>query len=94
MRNARGGLLHVHEKITLENELALLVALRWLVGSVIFPAHLLSTLAAVDIPDGVVSGGHLAVTGLSLYNVYNAIEKVRPPVLSVKCPRNHGMDSC
>jgi len=93
MRNARGRLLHVHEKVAFKNELALFVALRWFIGSIIFPAYLLSTLAAIDVSNSMVSGGHLTVTGPTLYNVYNSVEEIRSPVLPVKCPRDHGMNS-
>jgi len=85
--------LHVHEQVSLEDVLALLILLGTLVRAIVFPPERGPAFAAVDVTDGVVPSGHRPVTGLAFDDVDNSIKKVGSAVLAVKGTRYHGVDS-
>lgn len=75
---------HRAQQLCLENELALLVLLAGLIGLVVLPADRLLTLATVDVADNVAAGGHVALVGLRLGDVDDAVEQVRLAVLAAE----------
>jgi len=85
-------LLDVGKEVAFEDVLALLVPLGRLVRSVVFPAQRRATLDAVDIADSMVSGRHLAICWFTFDHVDYNVEQVGSSVLTVECPRDHGMD--
>lgn len=86
------GLLHIHEQVPLKNVFAFLVLLRWFVGFIVFPPERSAALAAVDVPNGVVSGRHRTVIWLAFDDVDNAIEEVCSTMLAVERAGHHGVD--
>lgn len=72
------------QQLGLQDELSLLVLLAGFIRLVIFPPHGLLALSAVDVAYYVTSSRHVALVGLRLGDVYDAIEKVRFAVLTAE----------
>ena len=72
------------QQLGLEDELALLVLLASLVGLVVFPAHRLLALGAVDVADNVAAGGHVALVGVGLGDVDDVVEEIGLAMLAAE----------
>lgn len=65
----------IAKELLLEDELALFVLLRALIGLVVLPPDHLFTLPASDVSHGVSAGSHVAVAGLGSLGVHHAVEE-------------------
>jgi hypothetical protein len=72
------------QKLTLQDELALLVLLAGLISLVILPSDRLLALSAVNVAYDVAAGGHVALAGLRLCDVDDVIEEVRFAMLTAE----------
>ena len=75
---------HGAEQLCLQDEFALLVLLAGLVRFVVLPAHRFLALSAVNIAYDVATGGHVALVGLGLGDVDNAVEEVGLSMLAAE----------
>jgi hypothetical protein len=75
---------HGAEQLCLQNEFALLVLLAGLVRFVVLPAYCFLALSTVDITYNVATGGHVALVGLGLGDIDNAVEEVCFAVLTAE----------
>ena len=72
------------QQLGLEDELALLVLLRLLVGLVVLPADDAQTLLALDVAHQVSPRRHVALAGLALLDVDDRVEEVGLAVLAAE----------
>lgn len=75
-------LVHIGKQLGLQNELALLVLLVGLIGSIVLPSDHLLALAAVDVPDDVAARRHVALAGFTGLDVDDRVEEVGLSVLA------------
>lgn len=72
------------QQLCLQNELALLVLFARLVSLVVLPADCLLALPAVDVADYVATGRHVALVGIRLGDVDDAVKEVGFAVLAAE----------
>ena len=72
----RRHLRHLAQKFLLQDVFALLVLLASLVRPVVLPAHHLLTLPAEDVSDHMPASSHVALNGLTLLVIDDAVEEV------------------
>ena len=84
---------HHAQQLLLQNELALLVLLRALVGLVVLPPDHLFTLPAGDVSHGVSAGSHVAVAGLRSLGIHHAVEKEGFAMLATEVLRANGVSA-
>jgi hypothetical protein len=77
-------LTNLTQQLLLQDILALLILLRALVRSIIFPPNHLTALSASDISHQMTAGGHVALTGLALLDVDDGVEEVGFAVLAAE----------
>jgi hypothetical protein len=78
------GSVDLAQQLGLEDELALLVLLRLLVGLVVLPADDAQTLLALDVAHQVSPRRHVALAGLALLDVDDRVEEVGLAVLAAE----------
>lgn len=77
-------LANSHKQFRLQNELALLVLFRRLIGLVVLPAHGLTAAAAKYVADDVATGGHVAFGGLGGVDIDDFVKEVGLTVLAAE----------
>lgn len=77
-------LLHLHQELTLENILPLLVLLARFKGLIVLPADVATALPAHDVAHNVLAGGHAAFAGVALGDVDDGVEEEGFAVLSAE----------
>lgn len=76
------NLVHIGKQLGLQNELALLVLLAGLIGSIVLPSDHLLALTAVDVPDDVAARRHVALAGVTGLDIDDRVEEVGFSVLA------------
>lgn len=82
------------QQLRLEDELALLVALRGLEGAVVFPAHRLVAALAHDVAHDVPACRHVALCGVAGGDVDDRVEEVGFAVLAAEVPADDLLVVC
>lgn len=72
------------QQLDLEDEFALLVLLRRLVGFIVLPANNILTVTAADVADNVAAGRHVTLDWLALGDVDDGVEEVGFAVLAAE----------
>lgn len=80
---------HRTKQLLLQNKLPLLILFRLLVRAVVLPAHRLFALTTGDVAHDVAAGGHVALAGLALLDVDDAVEEEGFAVLAAEVLKSY-----